>query len=398
MESIFKEEYSKNENQNNNNNETTNNEAIEVLELFSGIGGMHAALKLIKDQFPFKVIQAIDINTNANKTYELNFKLKPQSVKKKECNSRTNTKETFRFPKFKLKISLDKMKKEDFENLNASLWLASPPCQPHTRQGNQLDTEDNRSDAFLHLIQVLESMENPPTFLLFENVKGFETSNSHKKLVEVLKKRNYFFRDFLISPHQFKIPNMRLRYYLIAKRLAKQEEITNLKREEPWSLIPKYPMLPLNICNEQNEKQIIEYCSSIQEYMKKANYSLIQEIEPFLVANKVIEKYGRLMDVVSLDSHRSCCFTKGYGRLIEGTGSVLKIDSNNNNNNESSLRFFTPQEILCLHGFPFGFQFPSDLSTRQCYQLLGNGLNCFVVAQLLSYLFSKDFLQNNASS
>lgn len=48
-----------------------------------------------------------------------------------------------------------------------------------------------------------------------------------------------------------------------------------------------------------------------------------QLFDQFLLKEKVLLKYAQLLDIVDDSSRRSCCFTKGYGRLVEGTGSVL---------------------------------------------------------------------------
>jgi site-specific DNA-cytosine methylase len=58
------------------------------------------------------------------------------------------------------------------------------------------------------------------------------------------------------------------------------------------------------------------------------------------------------------------------------------------------LRFFTPSEIVRLHCFPDGFGFPNDMGRKKQYQLLGNSLNCLVVARLIEYGLSKDVKAN----
>ncbi len=71
-----------------------------------------------------------------------------------------------------------------------------------------------------------------------ENVKGFDESTARDSFVSMLQSFNYsyqvififrafnflekppascFFKEFLLSPIQFGIPNTRLRYFLIAK-------------------------------------------------------------------------------------------------------------------------------------------------------------------------------------
>eukprot|EP00958_Prasinococcus_capsulatus_P000772 scaffold55_cov401-Prasinococcus_capsulatus_cf.AAC.2 len=54
----------------------------------------------------------------------------------------------------------------------------------------------------------------------------------------------------------------------------------------------------------------------------------------------------------------------------------------------ASIRYFTPREVANLHAFPKSFSFPSDVSKRQRYALLGNSLSVDVVACLLQYLLS----------
>lgn len=61
----------------------------------------------------------------------------------------------------------------------------SPPCQPFCRIGKQMDETDNRSTSFLHLLSILEAAEKPPAYFFLENVKGFEGSQTHTRLLKV---------------------------------------------------------------------------------------------------------------------------------------------------------------------------------------------------------------------
>ena len=63
----------------------------------------------------------------------------------------------------------------------------------------------------------LNRMEKKPTYILVENVKGFETSQTRELLIECLSCCGYTYQEFLLTPLQFGIPNCRLRYYLVAK-------------------------------------------------------------------------------------------------------------------------------------------------------------------------------------
>ena len=56
-----------------------------------------------------------------------------------------------------------------------------------------------------------------PTYILVENVQGFECSEARTELITTLTETGYTHRELLLSPLQFGVPNSRLRYYLLAK-------------------------------------------------------------------------------------------------------------------------------------------------------------------------------------
>ncbi|MED6278994.1 tRNA (cytosine-5-)-methyltransferase [Ilyodon furcidens] len=48
------------------------------------------------------------------------------------------------------------------------------------------------------------------------------------------------------------------------------------------------------------------------------------DMECYLLKPKTLLRYGSILDIVQAQSRRSVCFTKAYGRYVEGTGSVLQ--------------------------------------------------------------------------
>jgi site-specific DNA-cytosine methylase len=50
----------------------------------------------------------------------------------------------------------------------------SPPCQPYTRRGKGLASEDPRAQSFLRVIDTIPRMEHPPRWIFVENVVGFQ--------------------------------------------------------------------------------------------------------------------------------------------------------------------------------------------------------------------------------
>lgn len=166
---------------------------MRVLELYSGIGGMHCAVK--ECGISYEIIAAIDVNTTANKIYKHNF---PES-NLMDCG-------------------IESLSVTQLDEMKIDMIVMSPPCQPFTRVGKKLDAEDTRTKSFLHLLFLLPRLNNCPKYILVENVKGFEDSETCLKLRETLMKCNFTYQELLLTPLQFGIPNSRLRYYLIAKR------------------------------------------------------------------------------------------------------------------------------------------------------------------------------------
>ena len=109
------------------------------------------------------------------------------------------------------------MSMENYDKIAADIWTMSPPCQPYSRLGLQKGSQDNRSKSFLHLLEVLETMCHRPKYILVENVKGFEESDSRDLLVDSLNRCDYTFQEFLLTPLQLGIPNSRMRYYLLVR-------------------------------------------------------------------------------------------------------------------------------------------------------------------------------------
>lgn len=142
-----------------------------------------------------QVIAAVDINDNACETYRYNF---PDS----KCLNR----------------NIQKLRMQDFEDVNCIVM--SPPCQPFSRNGNFKDIEDRRTDAFSSICEIIHHGQLPKlSYILMENVMGFEKSQMRKVFIDSLTSAHYHFQEFIISPTQVGVANTRHRYYCIARKL-----------------------------------------------------------------------------------------------------------------------------------------------------------------------------------
>lgn len=347
---------------------------IRVLELFSGMGGMHYALEAAKRfvDFDYTIVQAIDISDVANQVYKHNF----PGVNVKGSNICGLTPESL------TKMQIDAI-------------FMSPPCQPFTRQGHQKDIQDTRSQPFLHIVQELIPKADGLNYILLENVKGFETSQAHKLLIESLSKNHYKYQEFLLCPKQLGIPNARLRYYLVASKAESFKQGCKLITD------------PSEIDQEIIKKYARNHSSTLSSFINLAEDPF--DKEQLELSDALLEKHAEVFDIVDPNSSSSCCFTKSYGKYAEGTGSILyPIPSNNETMKEAfekaskstspeekrqmlrtlKLRYFSPSEVALLMGFPNSIQFPPEYIKKPqlCFRVLGNSLNVTVVSMLTTVL------------
>ncbi|XP_050351924.1 tRNA (cytosine(38)-C(5))-methyltransferase isoform X1 [Nymphalis io] len=327
-----------------------------ILELYSGIGGMHCAWN--ESGLEGEVILAVDINNVANEVYKYNF---PNTTL--------------------LNRNIQSVTPDYIEKLNVNTILMSPPCQPFTRNGKFLDENDPRTNSFLYLIELFVPLDNIE-YILMENVKGFECSTVRNIFINKLKDCKFDYQEFLLCPSSFGVPNSRLRYYCIARRNISEWPFQ--RKEDIIKSLPKNYGHPIAL------EDILE----------------LNVPENYLVSDKLLKR-ANILDICYKHSRRSCCFTKAYTHYVEGTGSVYTnatpeeveecfklaktFDDKSNDFVDTikqlKLRFFTPNEVLSLMSFSRNYKFPENITTKQCYRLLGNSVNVKVITELLKILF-----------
>lgn len=384
---------------------------LRVMEFYAGVGGFHWALK--KAEINAEIVASVDINTNANCVYAHNFPSTPH-----------------------LNRNICGMTASEMDSFKPDVFVLSPPCQPFTRQGLRRDNHDRRTDSFFHLMSILSEMQTPPSYLLMENVQGFETSHTREHFVGILCSLGYNVQEFLLSPNQFGIPNSRLRFYLLAKRKPLKFQLT--LDQDDMTEKPVVDGASNSVCSSPSTdaEQLIQFVSEHEvqkphidgledghiELSSTCTYGLEissylltlseDELSTYLVPDKILQKYAIAMDIVQPSSNHSCCFTKAYGNYALGTGSILqhslgsaglaeafeeysKLQQDQGKREEAleclrklDLRYFAPKEVANLMCFPDQFCFPASLSRTQCYKVMGNSLNVHVVSVLMTYLFS----------
>lgn len=237
---------------------------MRALELYAGIGGMHAACPWLE------VAAAVDINRDSQRVYSENFAT-PYHVRE-----------------------LETIPPDWLASQRADLWWMSPPCTPFTRKGVRRDNQDIRTRSLIHLIDAAAIIR--PASIVVENVVGLESSQTFEYLSEVWRQVGYRVQAWQLCPTQLGWPNRRPRIYVIAT-LGPPPVLPTPKPA------PRTSLKELIGCREQDPG------NSNDLY-----------VDPNLGA-----KYRSALDIIDLEdfSAIAACFGSSYGRAITKAGSYV---------------------------------------------------------------------------
>jgi site-specific DNA-cytosine methylase len=302
-----------------------NRSPLRILELFCGIGGCAAAVGERAD-----VVAAVDINRVALSVYSRNFK-HPVVVR-----------------------TIETLAAQTFEDWDADLWWLSPPCQPYTVRGRQLDVHDVRAASLLAVLDRIAELR--PVYVALENVAGFQGSRAHHRLRETLQSAGYEMREGIVCPTELGVPNRRPRFYLVASRRSLAGP----------ALLPDRPR------RTETGKNGERWLFRIGEILDASPQTELWLPPQFA------DKYRGAIHLVdpadpAAESH---CFTSAYGDSYVRSGSYLATPY--------GVRRFSPSEILRLLGYPGTYTLPPEMSLRSAWRVVGNSLSLATVRYVLS--------------
>lgn len=160
--------------------------SFRFIDLFAGLGGFHVALERMGGQCVF----AAEIDEGLQVLYETNFGLEPQGDL--------------------TKISPDAIPSHD-------VLCAGFPCQPFSKAGEQLGFECTKQGRLFFDVAAILDAKRPRHFIL-ENVPNLlkhDAGRTFDHIIEVLTGLGYFVSSHRLSPHQFGIPQIRERLYIV---------------------------------------------------------------------------------------------------------------------------------------------------------------------------------------
>ena len=163
---------------------------LSFIDLFSGIGGFHIALS----NLGAKCVLAAEINEQARKTYEENFK-----------------------PTFPFHKDITTLESKDIPDFD--ILCAGFPCQPFSNIGLKKGFVDTRGTLFFEIERIIRDKQ-PKAFIL-ENVRGLlghDNGNTLSTIKKAIKDLNYSFYCEILYAKDYNVPQSRPRLYMVGFR------------------------------------------------------------------------------------------------------------------------------------------------------------------------------------
>ena len=309
----------------------------KFLDLFCGIGGFNIALS----SFGAECVFASDIDEQAKKVYENNFKIKVSG-------------------------DITKINPQDIPQHD--IICAGFPCQTFSISGKKNGFRDEKGRGELYKCVVKIAQFHKPKFILLENVKNLEThdnGNTLKTIIDAFNKIGYNTFYKVLNSSDYGIPQARKRIYILCIRT--DLDIKKFDFPEPTKTkISLKHLLETNIDR------------SSLEIKRKDVYLDNKNVSP---DNNLI-RIGRIAlgrqgeRIYSIEGHSITLSSQGGG--IGGKTGMYLIDG--------KICKLTGRECARLMGFPDNYKIAD--TNNLCYCQFGNSVVVDVLQHIILKLIS----------
>lgn len=167
---------------------------FKYIDLFAGIGGFHQAMRRLGGRCVF----ACETNDACNEFYNLNYNQNNNIIMHDDIKTIIPAE----IPSF-------------------DVLCAGFPCQPFSKAGHRKGFNDeSRGDLFYDILPILDAHQEAK-FVILENVRNLADNEANWDVI----KKELMDREFIIteepiilSPHQFGVPQIRERVYILGIR------------------------------------------------------------------------------------------------------------------------------------------------------------------------------------
>jgi DNA (cytosine-5)-methyltransferase 1 len=199
--------------------------AFTFIDLFAGIGGLHAALEALGG----KCVYAVENNEAAAKVYEANWGINPLGDITKD-------------------VSEDGVKVPSHDVL-----VAGFPCQPFSKSGAQRGMEETRGTLYWNILKIIEKRK--PALVILENVRnlaGPRHTHEWKVIIKTLREQGYrvsdspsIFSPHLLPPDMGGRPQVRERVFIVAVKIPPRYKSISKEMDPVVTNLPTHGWDPL---------------------------------------------------------------------------------------------------------------------------------------------------------
>ncbi len=302
---------------------------MKVGSLFAGIGGIDLGFQ----QSGFKVLWANEIDSDACKTYKLNF---------------PNT-----------ELIEGDIRKFDVKTLpKVDIITAGFPCQPFSVCGKQNGFKDNRGNMFFEIMRFADSIK--PNIIFLENVANLvnhDNGHTFNIIHNELVNRGYYIRYLIADACDYGIPQHRTRTYLLAFKDIVQ-------------------------CEAYQFPQKTELKQRVSDIIDKS-----VKVDSSFYIPENLPKYSKMAKAI-MDANQIYRFSD-YGIQSGKDGISFTLKANMGTwydrvpivKDNYGIREITPDECLALMGFPKSFKI-ADISLKSAYKQIGNSVCVPLIAKI----------------
>ena len=222
------------------------NKKMRFVDIFAGIGGFHQALESLGCQ----CVCASEIDKKCVEVYKRNF---------------PNTRIVGDINKYYTSLP------------ECDILCGGFPCQPFSKAGKQEGFNDlERGNLFYVLMNIIK-LHPECKFVLLENVKNLADNTQNWNLIQdALHKLNFYVTDspIILSPHQFGIPQIRERVYILGIR----KDIRDIRKLPNGSIHLsdlKRLFLKKDYCKDGDARSILQKCSDTSYCISKKESEIL---------------------------------------------------------------------------------------------------------------------------
>lgn len=270
---------------------------------------------------------------------------------------------------FDIKMSYGDITKFDVNEIpDHDILTAGFPCQPFSISGKREGFEDERSNVFWTIIDILSLKK--PKYIILENVKNLRTHDNGKTfeiIVESLTNLGYYLKyDVINTAKVTGVPQHRERIYIVG--FLDECEHDKFDMDFP----------------EKEKSNIIDYLENEDTIDDKYYYTdklacwpLVNEYVTKDIRENVLYQFRRVY-VRENKSNECPTLTANMG----GGGHNVPLLKTHR-----GIRKLTPRECFNLQGFPNEYVLSDKLSNSALYKLAGNAVSIPVVELIAHRMF-----------